>query len=427
MPAAQEQTSGQDVLNLGHSTCPAGGGTVESGMAKTKMARRSRPHVVVLAEPMHPTGREFLQGVFQYAEEQGGWSLHYATRALRERPGEWLSLCDGVIARMPDDRTVRAIRRRGVPFVSLDYGRRPRRDRPQVRVADHAIGRKAAAFFVRQGARAFAFVGRMGKPWSECRLAGFRDAVRRGGDTVHVMDIMSFEAADAPMPWNLHKRLGDWAQGLPRPCAVLCANDEIGFHVAEACRLAGLRIPDELSLLGVDNDVLFCELCHPPLASIDPGHLRCGWRAAACLDCLMLGKLPEQAVEYVPPGEIVLRRSADLLTVNDPNLAAAVRFIEDHACEAINVDAVALHAGLSRSVLQRRFKAAFRQTIHARIIQERLQHACQLLVRTARPIGDIAAQTGFAHQSYMGAIFRRRLGISPAQYRRTNSRPQTSA
>ncbi|MBN1557412.1 MAG: DNA-binding transcriptional regulator [Lentisphaerae bacterium] len=391
-------------------------------MAKARMVRRFRPHVIVLSEPTHPTGREFLQGIFQYAEEQGGWSLHYATRALRERPGEWLSLCDGVIARMPDDRTVRAIRRRGVAYVSLDYGRRPRRDRPQVGVADHAIGRKAAAFFVRQGARAFAYVGRTGKPWSERRLAGFRQEVRRRGGTVRVMDIMPFEAADAPMPWNLHERLGAWAKALPRPCAVLCANDEIGFHVAEACGLAGLRIPDELSLLGIDNDTLFCELCHPPLASIDPGHRRCGWRAAACLDRLMRGRLPQQAVELVPPGEIVVRRSADRLAITDPNLAAAVRYIEDHACEALNVSAVTAHAGLSRSVLQRRFKAAFGQTVHERIVQTRLEHACRLLVRTARPIGDIAEQAGFAHQSYMGAVFRRRLGLSPAQYRRTTPR-----
>jgi LacI family transcriptional regulator len=205
---------------------------------------------------------------------------------------------------------------------------------------------------------------------------------------------------------------------LPRSCAILCTNDEIGFHLAEACRLAGLCIPDELSLLGVDNDALFCELCHPPMSSIEPGHARCGWQAAACLDRLMRGQLPEQAVELVPPGEIVERRSTDRLAIGDTNLLAAVRFIEDHALEAINVDTVTAHAGLSRSVLQRRFKAAFGQTIHARIIQERLQHACRLLVRTARPIADIADETGFAPQSYMGAVFRKHLGMSPAQYRR---------
>jgi LacI family transcriptional regulator len=391
---------------------------VYGGTMKQSQRIHSSPQVVVLIEPTHPTGRAILQGVFRYAEDHGGWTLHYATRALRERPGEWLSACDGIIARMPSDRTVRAIHRRGVPYVSLDVGRRARRDRPRVQTSDHEIGRQAATFFVQRGARAFAYLGRTGMPWSQHRLAGFSEEVRRHGWTVNAMDIMPFESETAPMPWTLHERLGAWVKSLPRPCAVFCANDEIGFHLAEACRLAGLHIPDELSMLGVDNDELFCDLCHPPLASIDPGHDRIGWQAAACLDRLMRGELPEQAVECVPPGEMVVRRSADLLRINDPNLAMALRFIQDHACEAIDVDAVAVHAGLSRSVLQRRFKAAFGQTLHARIIQTRLQHACRLLARTARPIAEIAEEAGFAHQSYMGAIFRKHLNMSPAQYRR---------
>jgi LacI family transcriptional regulator len=396
-------------------------------MTKQSKTLCSRPHVVVLLEPSHPSGRDILQGVFRYAEDHGGWSLHYATRALRTRPGEWLWTCNGVIGRGVSGTLARAIRRRGIPMVSMDPGRRPRRDRPRVLTSDREIGRMAAAFFLQRGARAFAYVGRTGMPWSRHRLAGFRDEVHRHGNTVSAMDIMPFESEAAPMPWTLHERLGAWVKSLPCPCAIFCANDEIGFHLAEACRLAGLRIPDELSLLGVDNDELFCELCNPSISSIEPNHLEVGWRAAACLDRLMRGELPEQAVEYVPPGDIVVRRSADLLRINDPNLAMALRFIQDHACEAIDVDAVAKAAGLSRSVMQRRFKAAFKQTVHARIIQERLQHACQLLVRTARPTGEIADEAGFAHQSYMGAIFRKRLGISPAQYRRTNSRPQTSA
>jgi LacI family transcriptional regulator len=396
---------------------------IQGAMARGQKKLRSRPHVVVLLEPTHPSGRDVLRGVFRYAEDHGGWSLHYATQALRARPGEWLWTCDGVIGRNVSSRIVRAVRRRGIPMVCMDYGTRPCRERPRVVPCDREIGRKAAAFFLQRGACDFAFLGRKRRQWSQLRLAGFKDEAGRHGHTVSAMDIMPFESEDAPMPWTLHKRLGAWAAGLPRSCAIFCANDEIGFHLAEACRLKGLRLPEDLSLLGVDNDELFCELCNPPMSSIVPNHLETGWRAAACLDRLMRGKLPDHALECVPPGEIVIRRSTDRLAVGDANIVTAVRFLEEHACQAIDVDAVAGVAGLSRSVLQRRFKAAFGQTVHARIIQERLQQACRLLVRTARPIAEIAEETGFAHQSYMGAMFRKHLNMSPAQYRRKNPVP----
>ena len=198
---------------------------------------------------------------------------------------------------------------------------------------------------------------------------------------------------------------------------MLCANDDLGRYLTEACRRAGIHVPDELALMGIDNDTLFCELCDPALSSIEANHTEVGYQAAATLDRLMQGKKAEAAIRFVPSRDIVERASTDIIATDDNALKKAVRFIQENAASEINVDDVAAHAALSRSVLQRRFKTLFEQTVHDRIIQERVLAAQNLLAHTNLPIIDIAERTGFGQQVYLSAVFRRRLNQTPKQYR----------
>ncbi|MFA6172647.1 MAG: DNA-binding transcriptional regulator [Kiritimatiellales bacterium] len=387
-----------------------------------KKTSQKRPHVAVLAETTHAAGRNILRGIAQYVQEHAAWSVYYAPRALGDKAAAWLKNWDGdgMIVRISSEPAMEEIRQYGKPMIDMIGGRIADPKFPQVLVSDEGIGRRAAEYFIKNGFARFAFLGMKNEVWSFCRKVGFLNVLNEHGFAMQALELPSFYESCNEQSWETtEETIAEWAKHLPRPCAVFCANDELGSHLIEACRRAAIRVPDELALLGVDNDTLFCELCRPPLSSIDANHFCAGYQAAAMLDRLMQKKKANDAVLYVPPGEITVRQSSNILAIKDSSLIAAVRFIEEHAGEAISVEAVAQHTFLSRSVLQRRFKEAFGQTVHERILQERIRRAQQLLTRTALSVAEVSEKAGFTHQEYMGVVFRKHLKTTPAQYRKS--------
>jgi LacI family transcriptional regulator len=198
----------------------------------------------------------------------------------------------------------------------------------------------------------------------------------------------------------------------------MACNDVRGRQVLNACRELELRVPDDIAVIGVDKDEVMCELSDLPLSSVILNTKRIGYQAAALLDCMMAGERPPSETILIPPAGVATRRSTDVLSVQDPNLAKALLFIRDHACEEIGVDEVAVFAGLSRTVIQRRFRKELHETVHEAIIRLRLKRACELLGGTDLPQIDVAEKAGFKHCEYMGAVFKAHFGITPAQYRK---------
>jgi LacI family transcriptional regulator len=206
----------------------------------------------------------------------------------------------------------------------------------------------------------------------------------------------------------------------------MACSDQCGPVLLEACRRARAAVPDEVAVIGVDNDEPLCEAADPPMSSVWPDHLGVGYAAAALLDRLMAGRAargtPPPAPVYLAPRGVVTRQSTDVLAVEDRDVAAAVRFIREHACGRLVIDDVAGHVSLSRSALQRRFKKVVGRTIHEEALRIRLDRARELLSHTDLPIALVAEKAGFTHQEYLGSVFRSRLGQTPAQFRRA-SRP----
>ena len=176
-------------------------------------------------------------------------------------------------------------------------------------------------------------------------------------------------------------------------------------------------MPDDVGVIGVDNDEPLCLVSDPPLSSIWPNHAQVGYEAARLLDAMLQGRPPPPAPIYLSPGKIVTRLSTNTLAVADRLVAAAARFIREHASEGINVEDVVRETAVCRSVLQRRFKDVFRRTIHDEIVTARLGRAQELLRDTDLPLALIASKSGFRHQEYMGAVFKQRLNTTPARYR----------
>jgi LacI family transcriptional regulator len=184
-----------------------------------------------------------------------------------------------------------------------------------------------------------------------------------------------------------------------------------------AARRAEIRVPEELAVLGVDDDQATCEVCDPPLSSVIIESGQHGYKAAALLHQLMNGDAAPAEPLLIKPAGVHERQSTDILAIDDPLIADAVRFIRDHACDGIGVGDVLREIPLSRSVLQRRFRRIFGQTANDMIVQMRLRRAQDLLIGTDLSIARIAEIAGFRYQRYLGAVFRKKLGVTPFKYR----------
>jgi LacI family transcriptional regulator len=211
--------------------------------------------------------------------------------------------------------------------------------------------------------------------------------------------------------------LATWLSSLSRPTGLMIASDQLGPHCLEACRSNGIIVPDDIGVVGVDNDEPLCEVSDPPLSSVWPNHRQVGYEAARLLDAMMRQSPRAKTPILLPPKGVHARGSTDSLAVDDRNVAQSLRFIREHACEDIEVNDVVRTVPISRTVLQRLFRDLLGRSIHDEIIRVRLGRARQWLQETELPLVEIAERAGFRHQEYMGAVFRLRLGITPGTIR----------
>ena len=203
----------------------------------------------------------------------------------------------------------------------------------------------------------------------------------------------------------------------------MTSTDLLGQQLLEACQRAGVLVPEQVAVVGADNDELICNLCFPPLSSVIINDEQRGYQAAAVLDELMAGRAaPARRVDIEPVG-VVSRASTDILAIDDPSLAASLRFIRDHACDSIGVDDVVAAVPMSRSALERRFRHVVGRSINDEIVRVRLNRAIELLSATQLELKMIAHKAGFGSPSYMGAVFRDKLGRTPGSYRAPTKRP----
>jgi LacI family transcriptional regulator len=225
--------------------------------------------------------------------------------------------------------------------------------------------------------------------------------------------------ADAPVWEDQQNALKVWLSKLPRPVGVMACNDSRGQHVLDACRRVNLAVPEEVAVIGVDNDELICNLCDPQLSSVVVNARKIGFEAAQMLDLLMAKKkIPRDEILVEPIG-IITRQSTDVLAIDNPEVATAVRFIREHACEGISVSELLTKVNMTRSVLERLFRKYLQRSPQQEIRLAQLKRVKELLAETELPLADIAQATGFKHNEYLSVLFKRELGITPGEYRRS--------
>jgi LacI family transcriptional regulator len=220
--------------------------------------------------------------------------------------------------------------------------------------------------------------------------------------------------------WERNQQeLAQWLRGLPKPVGIMTCHDDRGHQVLEACRRAELSVPDSVAVIGVDNDPFLCNLCTPPLTSVDINPARIGYEAAAHLAALMNGAKPtRQPVLLGPPRGVAPRQSTDMLAIDDVEVAGAIRFVRENAVKGITVQDVLKRAERSPSTLERRIKRLLGRTIKAEITRVKLSRARLLLCETELPVAKIAARCGFSEPRYFCEVFRHAEAMTATAYRR---------
>jgi len=376
--------------------------------------------VALLIESSRNYGRGLLRGVSTYVQEHRYWSFLFRPRDLDMPVPSWLGRWDGdgVIARVDSLKMARALRQTGLPVVDLRNSVESIRF-PAVGPDNEAIARLATEHFLDRGFRHFAFCG---MPRGRYRyMDQRRDHVRFHLKEVG-LGLAEYELSQGrgPRGWDREQdRLAKWLAELPKPVAVIACNDDHGMHVLDACHRAEQRVPEDVAVLGVDDDQTLCTLCTPSLSSINVNLERIGYEAAALLDGLMAGGKPPKSIVEIEPRGLVVRSSTDVLATDDRDVANAIRFIREHACEGIQVSDVVRHVMISRSNLERRFRAVLGRPPGAEIRRVQLDRARELLTQTSLPLATVAERSGFHSLNYFFEVFHKSLGTTPARYRRT--------
>ncbi len=392
---------------------------------KTKPATNP-PKVALFLVLAYTGSRAECRGILDYAGENGPWQVLLQEGRLGEQLLDLRKLgVSGVIAECPTPAEASDIASLGVPVVLLEDpapggalpAGHPLAGAPCVRMDSRAVGRMAAEYYLERGYTNFAYVDEtLGLYWGAERRDGFLETVRAAGCECAIYG-GRFTVRERAR-WSAERpRMIRFLESLPRPTAVLAAMDGRARLVIEACSAAGLRVPEEIAVLGVDDDPLLCEATMPTLSSVRTDRYRHGREAAVRLDALMRGCNPEPRDIAVPPIGVRTRDSTGYDAMRDPFMARAIAYIRNRSDTKIDVADVVAAAGCSRRYLETRFRARLGTTILGMAQRERIGRVKELLESTALPIGEIAERCGFPGNSDLSILFRRIAGTSMREWR----------
>jgi LacI family transcriptional regulator len=360
-----------------------------------------------------------LKGIAQYERSHRPWAAFLDDEGRAESDPQWLrsQKWNGVISRHTTPGFARRCRDAGIPLVDLN-------DTPliagvpKLRPDNVAMGHLGAEHLLERGFRHFGFSGFTDLSWAAERRNGFVEALALAGHSCDVFDV-GYPGDLTPF-WDAKQNttLIAWLKKLPKPSAIMACNDLRALQVVSAAKAAGLLVPEEVAVLGANNDTIRCELADPPLSSVATNAFQSGYRAAEQLAELMARRKPDAAERRIEPVGVVTRQSTDILAMGDRNVATAVSYIREHACHGITVEDVLREAFASRSQLEKKFRRYIGRSPQAEIRRVQIEKIRQLLFETNFPLKKIAELAGFEHVEYMCVVFKRLIGDSPGNYRK---------
>ncbi len=382
---------------------------------------KQRPSIALLIESSNSYARGLLRGIMAYIHEHHPWSIYLPEHGRGNVPVNWLNSWhgDGIIARIENAKIAEAVVNSGVPAVDMSAARLAP-SLPWVETDDRAIATLAAQHLVERGFQHYAFCGDDRFNWSRWREDHFQACIKDTGFVCHRYP--QAKGRKKNIPWEQEQqRLSDWIRQLPKPVGVMACYDIKAQQLLDVCRTINVSVPEEVAIIGVDNDEILCNLSEPPLSSVIPNTRLTGYEAAALLDRMLAGQTVSSEAHLIKPLGIATRQSTDIQAIDDKFISDAVRFIRQHACDGINVQDVLKSVPLSRRILESRFQKIIGRSPHEEIVRIRLDRVKQLLEETDLSLIQIAERTGFQHPEYLNVAFKKQTGITPGSFRRNQN------
>lgn len=377
--------------------------------------------IILLIDFAEDYSKSLLKGITKYSREHGPWVFcrmplfHRETRGMAEILNwahEWEA--DGIIGQLYNDGSVEKIVRAGIPVIAQDFEERFT-EIPNITGAYRETGAMAADYFIKKGFQHFAFYGFKNIVWSRERAEGFDERVTRSGYRVTYFE---HEKARSSELWYYKpSSLSEWLLSLPKPIAIMACDDRLGQHITEACRHSGIRIPEEVAVLGVDNDEMLCELSDPPLSSIALDAEKGGYDAARLLDHLIRGDASELHDIVVEPTQVITRQSTDIYATHDEYIASSLNYIHQNIDKNLRVDEVVKQVPLSRRSLEIRFQRVIGCPIYHYIQNLRMEKFSKKLLETDQAVFEIAMDLGLNDMKNIARQFKQIKGCTPLEYR----------
>ena len=377
-------------------------------------------NVILLIDCSGEFDRKLLRGIVRYSNEHGPWQFYRMPSWYRwDENGEKYILewavkwkADAIIGRWNAQKAP-LLKKLGIPIVLQNY--RDRSKEYSTLTGDYiGTGRMAAQFFLKRRFTDFAYFGLKGIVWSEERLQGYAGQIAAGGGRLSTLMI--------EVPENdARDEIAAWLHTLPTPVALFCCSDSHALLISEICNIEGIRIPEQVALLGVDNDELNCEISDPPISSIELDVEQGGWETCRLLEESIKGNIKTPFSVVIKPLGVVCRKSTDRHNISDPLVAKIVDFIDNNYSQDISMKDILGLVPLSRRSTEVRFRAEMGTSIYQYLIGCRMESFRQLLLSTDRSLTDIALASGFRDTNNVSRTLRNYFGMSPHEYKKTFS------
>lgn len=380
-------------------------------------------NILLLLDTSKTSVHRFLAGIAKYSRLHGPWAFNhqppfYMIGGRKRNPDQFLSEInpDGIIMHDTESNIAKHANQLSIPIVLVRNINKPIPDVPDVVGETTRTGIMAAEHLIARGFKYFAFCGYSGGHyWTTDRQKSFSQYLESNGKNVHIyLPPKARHKSD-------EKKLIQWLISLPKPIGIMACNDDRSQEIAEACKIAELNVPEEVAIIGVDNDTLICELSTPPLSSIAVNSEKAGYDASELLDKMMSGQKLDSNTITVQPTHIVTRQSTDVLAITDKAVAKAINYIHKHSNEMIQVDDVVGATLLSKRVLQQRFKQTIGRSIKDEIRITRVEQIIRMLLETNMSVSEIAQAMEFPDVHHIARYFRKEKGMSPLQYKKTKT------
>ena len=378
--------------------------------------------IILLTDLSESYFRNFTKGVTRYADVFGPWSFCKMPPFFREKYGikgildfakEWGA--DGIVGQFYNTDEINTLIEAGLYILAADF-REKFENIPNISGNYILSGEMAAEYFLAKGFKNYAYYGFNETVWSRERETGYRNRLLKEG--IQVSSYTPETVSSHNFWFYKPSPLLEWIKSLPKPVAIFTCDDSRSEHLVQAARLAGIRIPEDASVLGVDNDEIICTSSVPPLSSIAQDEENAGYLAAELLDRMIKHKRIITEDIHVQPLRIITRQSTEMLAMNDDFVRKALIFIQDNLDNRINVHDVVREVPLSRRALEKRFFQATGRTIYQEIVHQRMQRVVKLLLESNLSITEIAVHCGYNDNKNLSRIFASIYGQTPLQYRK---------